>query len=64
MNLLLNIPVTLAMLFGQSNFVHPIHLAQTGHQAYYQQVSSLAFKVLKVCALLVHERQVWQMKIL
>lgn len=56
MNLLLNIPVTLDMLFGQSNFVHPIHLAQIGHQAYYQQVYNLVFKVFKVCSLLVHER--------
>lgn len=48
-NLRINIPVTLDMLTEQGTFVHPVHQAQIGHQAYYQLFSDLAFKALKAC---------------
>lgn len=49
MNLLINILVTLDMLTVWGNFVHLIRHAQIGQQAYYQQISDLAFKALKAC---------------
>ena len=48
-NIQLNLPVTRDMLTGCRQYVNPITQAQTEQQTYFQQVSDLAFKALKIC---------------